>query len=88
MLRGSHLVVVGVDGETESKELCLHVLQESANTQRRATEIVSFGLLTTVWHSAQQSATAGDEVRALLVHFAVNDEELLLPANVGDLKPA
>ena len=83
-LRGGDFVVEGGHADADGPELLLHGIEEGACGRGHFVEVVVVGLLAAGGGSTDERAAGGNEVGAALIERAVHDEELLLPADVGD----
>merc|ERR1711871_1366768 len=84
VLAWGDLVVVDLHGHAHLLALCGDLLHKSFDAGGHWAEVVHVGLLVASRKCTQHGAAAHHEVRAAQVLVAINHEELLLPADVGD----
>ena len=79
-----HLVVTCLHGDAELKGLDLQVFHEGLHTLRDRPEVVVVHLLVLGALMAHQRTACENEVRTCGIEILVDEEILLLPAEVGD----
>ena len=84
MLRGSHLVVLGLGQDAQIPKRFVQILHVSGNTGLDGTVVVVVQFLTAGGLGAEQGAAGGTQVFALVVQLLVHQEVLLLGTNLSD----
>ena len=84
MLTGGNLVMLGLGEHAELPQLLVQFLHVSGNTRAERTEIMVVQLLTLGRLRAEQRTPAQAEIHALEEQLAVNEEILLLRADLRD----
>ena len=83
VLARCNLVVLGLGEDAELPQLLVEILHERCNARTECAEVVIIHLLALRRHRAEQGAAGEDEVLALCVVLAVDQEVLLLGAYGG-----
>ena len=83
VLARCNLVVLGLGEDAELPQLLIEILHERCNARTECAEVVIIHLLALRRHRAEQGAAGEDEVLALCVVLAVDQEVLLLGAYGG-----
>ena len=81
MLRGSHLVMLGLRGHTELPKLRVQFLHETAHALTDLTEIVVLHVVCLRRNRAEQGASREDQVVSLQPLLTIDQEVLLLGAH-------
>jgi hypothetical protein len=84
VLRGRHLVVQHAERHAERPEAVAHLVQHAARARIGARKVLVGALLAAERQRAEERAADNAEVGPALEERAVDEEELLLPADVGD----
>ena len=83
VLSGSHLVVLGLRQDTQLPQLLVQVSHVGGDSGLDNAKVMIIHLLTLGGLCAEQGAPGVDQILALVVHFLINQEILLLGANGG-----
>ena len=83
MLRGSHLVVLGLCGHAQLPQLYVQILHESADALSDHAEVMILQLLSLGGGRAEQRTAGEDQVGSLQIFLTVNQEILLLRSDGG-----
>ena len=83
VLGGSGLIVLGPGRDADAPELLVYLAHEGRYAGLDGAEIVVVHLLALGRHGAVEGAAGVDEVLALLIHVALDEEILLLGADHG-----
>ena len=83
VLARRYLVVLGLGEDTQLPQFLVKILHEGSYTRTECAKVVIVHLLTLRGHCAEQSAAGEDQVLALRVILAVDQEVLLLRAYGG-----
>ena len=83
MLRGSHLVVLGLCGHAQLPQLYVQILHESADALSDHAEVMILQLLSLGSRRAEQRTAGEDQVGSFQIFLTVNQEILLLRSDGG-----
>ena len=83
MLSWSHLVVLGLYGDTQLPQLLIHICHKICNLSLQRSEVLVFHLLSFRCRCSEKSTSCIDQVRALQIFFTVYNEIFLLRSHIS-----